>query len=110
ASGSCIFGANRALPQALDVGEGPTGVALLESQSRLYVLNRFSNSIAVVDAASLTKLSEVALHDPTAALIRAGRPFFYDAVLGSGHGDAACSSCHVSGDKDGLAWDLGQPA
>jgi len=27
----------------------------------------------------------------------------------SAHGDAACSSCHISGDKDGLGWDLGNP-
>src|SRR5262249_55018752 len=34
--------------------------------------------------------------------------FLYDARL-SGHGDSACASCHVFGDFDGLAWDLGDP-
>jgi len=33
----------------------------------------------------------------------------YDGIQSSGHGDAACSSCHISGDKDGLSWDLGDP-
>jgi DNA-binding beta-propeller fold protein YncE len=105
----CVFGPSRATPAAVDVGEGPTGVALLESKGRLYVLDRFTNSVAIVDEPSLTKLGEVALHDPGPATILQGRRFLYDAILGSGHGDAACSSCHISGDKDGLAWDLGDP-
>ncbi|HEX9426297.1 MAG TPA: hypothetical protein VGA64_00815, partial [Candidatus Polarisedimenticolia bacterium] len=108
-SGGCIFGANRALPDAVEVGEGPTGVALLETANRLYVLNRFSNSIALVNAATLGKLGETPLHDPSPATVRNGRHFLYDGIDSSGHGDAACSSCHISGDKDGLAWDLGNP-
>lgn len=108
-SGPCIFGANRALPDAVDVGEGPTGVAVNESANRLYVLNRFSNSIALVNAGTLTKIGELALHDPSSPTIRNGRHFLYDGIDTSGHGDAACSSCHISGDKDALAWDLGNP-
>ena len=108
-SGSCIFGPNRATPRAANVGEGPTGVALLESRNRLYVLNRFSNSVAVVDAPTLAKVSDIPLHDPSPAVVRTGRRFLYDGILSSGHGDAACSSCHISGDKDGLSWDLGDP-
>jgi hypothetical protein len=80
----------------VDVGEGPTGVALHETKNRLYVLNRFSNSIALVDAVSFTKLGEVALHDPSSATIRDGRRFLYDAVLTSGHGDGSCASSGIS--------------
>src|SRR5262249_56157316 len=40
--------------------------------------------------------------------VRQGRGFLYDARR-SGHGDSACASCHVFGDLDGLAWDLGDP-
>jgi YVTN family beta-propeller protein len=109
-SPECLFGPSRTAPDALTVGEGPTGVALLESANRLYVLNRFSNSIALVDTASFGKIGEVPLHDPSPPTIRNGRHFLYDAILSSAHGDAACSSCHISGDKDALAWDLGNPA
>jgi YVTN family beta-propeller protein len=105
----CVFGPARATPRAVEVGEGPTGVALHETLNRLYVLNRFSNRIAIVDAPTLTKIGEVPLHDPSPATVRDGRRFLYDAILSSGHGDSACSSCHISGDKDGLAWDLGDP-
>src|SRR5690606_38505357 len=37
-----------------------------------------------------------------------GRRFLYDARLSS-NGEASCSSCHVFGDLDSLAWDLGDP-
>ncbi len=109
ASGPCIFGSARATPDAVEVGEGPTGVALHEASNRVFVLNRFSNSIAVVDASSMTKLADVPLHDPSSATVRQGRRLLYDGAISSAHGDAACSSCHISGDRDGLAWDLGDP-
>ena len=109
ASGPCIFGASRSSPDAALVGEGPTGVALNEPMNRLYVLDRFSNSIAVVQASTLSKLRDVPLHDPSSTTIKAGRHFLYDGIDTSGHGDTACSSCHISGDRDGLAWDLGDP-
>jgi YVTN family beta-propeller protein len=108
-SGGCIFGPDRSRPRAVETGEGPTGVALHEASTRLYVLNRFSNSISLVDAAALVNVGEAALNDPSSDTIRRGRRFLYDAIDTSGHGDAACSSCHLSGDMDGLAWDLGDP-
>jgi len=108
-SGSCVFGPNRATPNAVEVGEGPTGVALHEGHQRLYVLNRISHSVAIVDTSSFVKLDEVRLHDPSPASARDGRRLLYDAIDTSGHGDAACASCHLFGDLDGLAWDLGDP-
>jgi hypothetical protein len=33
----------------------------------------------------------------------------YDATKNSGNGEAACASCHIFGDLDDLAWDLGNP-
>ena len=108
--GACVFGASRSAPDTIDVGEGPTGVALHEGgTSRLYVLDRFSNSVAIVDPAALKKVGETVLHDPGPPLVRSGRHHLYDGIDSSGHGDAACSSCHISGDRDGLAWDLGNP-
>ena len=48
-------------------------------------------------------------YDPSPAAVTRGRRFLYDAAHTSGHGDAACASCHVFADFDGLAWDLGDP-
>ena len=39
---------------------------------------------------------------------RERRQFFYGGFT-SGHGDQSCASCHVFGDLDNLAWDLGDP-
>ena len=36
-------------------------------------------------------------------------PFLYDAFFTSSNGEASCSSCHIFGDNDNLAWDLGDP-
>jgi hypothetical protein len=79
------------------------------ADERLYVLNRIAHSIAIVQASTLTLLDEIPLHDPSSDDTRLGRRFLYDAIDTSGHGDAACSSCHLSGDLDGLVWDLGNP-
>lgn len=89
---------------------GPRGLALNASTRVLYVLNRISNTIAIVDAAADALLSEIPVgsFDPTPAAIRQGRGFLYDARL-SGNGTAACAACHVDADMDLLAWDLGNP-
>jgi YVTN family beta-propeller protein len=90
--------------------KGPRALALHPSAPRLYVFNRLSHSISVVDTVSRAVLADVPLsHDPTPAATKAGRKFLYDAKL-SGNGTMSCASCHVDGDVDGLAWDLGDPA
>ena len=50
-----------------------------------------------------------ALHNPEPSSVVNGRPFLYDAVATSGNGEASCSSCHIFGDFDSLAWNLGNP-
>ncbi|MFT4571242.1 MAG: cysteine-rich repeat protein [Candidatus Binatia bacterium] len=90
-------------------GGGPTGLVLDEANDRLYTLTRFNNSIAVIDTTTAAELSSVALYNPEPAVIRDGRRFLYDASLSSSHGDSACASCHIFGDFDSLAWDLGDP-
>ena len=46
---------------------------------------------------------------PSPPSVVAGRPFLYDAGQTSTNGEAACASCHIFGDFDSLAWDLGDP-
>lgn len=89
---------------------GPRGLALNESTRQLYVLNRISNTISIVDASLDAVSSEIPVgsFDPTPSVIRQGRGFLYDARL-SGNGTAACAACHVDADMDLLAWDLGNP-
>lgn len=94
----------------LDVsGGGPAGLALDEARNRLYVLTRFDNAVKVFDLGSQAETQSVALHNPEPITVVEGRPFLYDANLTSGNGESSCSSCHVFGDLDHLAWDLGNP-
>ena len=88
---------------------GPSGLALDEANNRLYVMQRFDNSVAVIDLATKATLETHSLHNPEPASVVAGRPFLYDALNTSGNGEASCSSCHIFGDFDSLAWNLGDP-
>jgi YVTN family beta-propeller protein len=88
---------------------GPTGLALDVARHQLFALNRFTSSIAILDTDTETKVGEVALRfDPSPPEVRAGRPFLYDGNQ-SAHGDLACASCHIGGNFDNIAWDLGNP-
>jgi hypothetical protein len=90
-------------------GGGPTGVVLDEHRHQLYVLTRFDDAISIIDTSRRAETAHVAMHNPEPASITAGRRFLYDAASASSHGDSSCASCHVYGDFDSLAWDLGNP-
>jgi DNA-binding beta-propeller fold protein YncE len=96
--------------QVLLSAGGPTGVVVDEKNNRAYVLTRFDNGISVVDLKNLHEHQHNTMFNPEAASVTQGRPFLYDATLTSANGDQACASCHIGGDFDGLAWDLGNPA
>jgi DNA-binding beta-propeller fold protein YncE len=93
----------------VDLGEGPTGLALDEARNRLHVFNRFSGSLSSVDTNTLAVVATVPFADPTPEFIRAGRRVFFDTRLTSGLGHVSCASCHVDVRFDRLAWDLGVP-
>jgi hypothetical protein len=88
---------------------GPSGLALDETNDRLYVLTRFDNSVAEIDLTTKATLATHPLHNPEPPDVVDGRPFLYDAVATSGNGEASCSSCHIFADFDSLAWNLGDP-
>lgn len=90
-------------------GGGPSGLALDEARGRLYVMTRFDNSVKVIDLASKQEIGRATLPNPEPASVVAGRPLLYDATGFSGNGEASCASCHIFGDMDDLAWDLGNP-
>ena len=90
-------------------GGGPGGIVLDETRNRLYVTTRFDNGVSIIDLASGAETAHYTLHNPEPASITDGRRFLYDARFTSSNGEAACASCHVDGDLDSLAWDLGDP-
>lgn len=102
-------GARSGLSDTIDVGEGPTGLALDPVAERLYVLNRFEGSVSAVNTAGENVLATTSFFDPTPAEIKLGRRHLFDTHATSGLGQAACASCHVDARMDRLAWDLGEP-
>ncbi len=90
-------------------GGGPSGLALDEARGRLYVMTRFDNSVKAIDLGSKQEIASQNLPNPEPASVVAGRPMLYDATGFSGNGEASCASCHIFGDLDDLAWDLGNP-
>jgi YVTN family beta-propeller protein len=90
-------------------GGGPAGLALNSAGTRLYVYTRFRHAISVVDTLGRVELGSVPIRDPEPAHVVEGRSMLYDAFVTSSNGEASCSSCHIFGDLDSLAWDLGDP-
>jgi DNA-binding beta-propeller fold protein YncE len=90
-------------------GGGPSGVVLDEPRRRLYVMTRFDDAVKVIDLVSRQEIAALPLPNPEPASVVKGRPMLYDTTRFSGNGEASCSSCHIFGDNDDLAWDLGNP-
>jgi sugar lactone lactonase YvrE/mono/diheme cytochrome c family protein len=86
---------------------GPTGV--VTDGNLAFVLTRFDDGISVVDLVKNAEVSHTTMFSPEPASVTAGRSFLYSAKDTSALGDQACASCHIGGDFDGLAWDLGNP-
>ena len=101
------LGANLSSPTT-----GPSGAVHHGSLNLLYVVNRFSSSVMVIDTSTLgseTNVQTEAFFDPTPQFIQDGRVQFYDTHRTSGLGQISCASCHIDGQTDQLAWDLGNP-
>jgi YVTN family beta-propeller protein len=90
-------------------GGGVSGLALDEPRGLLYVMTRFDDAVKVIDLASHQEVAGLALPNPEPPSVVLGRPLLYDATRFSGNGEASCASCHIFGDMDDLAWDLGNP-
>jgi len=98
-------------PQIKLSAGGPSGVIHDEINNKLYVLTRFDNGISVIDIKNNAnkERSHLKMYNPEPQKVVDGREFLYNATITSSHGDSSCGLCHVYGDFDGLAWDLGDP-
>src|SRR5262245_977985 len=90
-------------------GGGTSGLVLNEAQGKLYVFTRFDNSVSVIDTGTNSEVAHLPVFNPEPASVTTGRRFLYDAIVSSSNGEASCASCHIFGDFDSLAWDLGNP-
>ncbi len=95
---------------------GPRGLALKASgaandpRDRLYVYNRLTNSVTIVDPNFTQPNLAVLGHFQLAGQIEpahviAGRKFMYSSKLSAG-GNVSCATCHIDGNTDFIAWNL----
>ncbi|MEO5989718.1 MAG: FlgD immunoglobulin-like domain containing protein [Candidatus Eisenbacteria bacterium] len=104
-----VVQASGILRARVPVVEGPSGVLADPARPRVYVLGRFRGELQTLDAGSLKSAAVTSLgFDPTPDEVVNGRRWFYGGRT-SGHGDQSCASCHLFGDMDQVAWDLGDP-
>jgi DNA-binding beta-propeller fold protein YncE len=90
-------------------GGGVSGLVLDEQRGLLYAMTRFDDAVKVVDLKTNKQIASEAMPNPEPPSVVNGRPMLYDATTFSGNGEASCASCHIFGDMDDLAWDLGNP-
>src|SRR5262249_3821514 len=80
-----------------------------KERSLLYVLNRFDETLSIVDLKTEKEVGQIPVgFNPEPSNVRLGRQFLYDGAF-SAHGDISCASCHRNAHMDGIAWDLGNP-
>ncbi len=93
---------------ALSAG-GPSAVVLDETRNRMYVSTRFDNGLSTLALDTGAEVSHLRMRNPEPAVVRVGRKWLYDARISSSRGDSSCGGCHIFGDMDHMAWDLGDP-
>ncbi len=98
-------------PEPSNIIELPSaGVSgLLRLDDRLFVYSFISNELLEIDTNAWEIKEQIQLSNPEPEYIKAGRRFLYDADYSSANGAVSCSGCHLYGDMDHLAWDLGNP-
>lgn len=94
------------------VGDHPIGITASPTSSQLFVLNRFSRDVSVVDSSTAIELARLVAVpggvDPMSTEERVGARLFHtsaDPRLSSNE-KVACASCHPNGAGDGLFWDF----
>lgn len=118
ASGGFGLGSQGVL-QVIEVGRGPTGIALSPDGSEAWVYNAFDHSITVLGAApdggllARREIRELAPQTLSPSQQR-GRILFHAAddtrMTLEGSGGVACASCHPGGREDGNTWAFAEGA
>jgi YVTN family beta-propeller protein len=90
----------------ISVGRNPCGAALTRDGRRLFVANRFDDSISVIDTRTDRVHSTIALDGPkNVTPLRRGEQTFYSSAYAF-QGQFGCANCHIDSTFDALEWDL----
>lgn len=87
-------------------GRNPKMVALSPDDRTIYVANRLSDSVSIIDAASLQVVGEIDLGGPRRdTLLRRGEVVFSFATI-SFQRQLSCNTCHPENLLDGLTYNI----
>jgi len=90
----------------IPVGPDPRGVLLSSDGKRLYVANRLSDAIDVIDTDKNEIVQSLDLGGPQIiSANRRGERLFYNAKFAF-QGQFSCANCHLDSTFDGMNWDL----
>ncbi len=90
----------------IPVGPDPRGVLLSPDGKRLYVANRLSDTVDIIDTDTNAITRSLDLGGPqTISANRRGERLFYNAKFAF-QGQFSCANCHLDSTFDGMNWDL----
>jgi YVTN family beta-propeller protein len=98
--------------QNIDVGAGPTGVAITHDNRHAWVFNAFDHSLSRLDATAgqVTQSRVVPLgRDVLSPDAAAGRRLFFSAVdarMNNPSTGISCATCHLEAREDGHVWNF----
>jgi YVTN family beta-propeller protein len=96
----------RYIIKRIGTGQNPKGMAFSPDGKLLYVAERFTDKIAVIDPVKLAMVDSIDLGGPERiTFIRKGQRLFYNAGR-TFQNQYSCSSCHPDGGDDGLTYDM----
>lgn len=106
------FGVGGSVRQLVNVGAGPSGIAVTRDGTRAYVFNAFDHSVSVLEQLN-GRVSNVATTVLGADVLPpdavAGRKLFFSAVDSRMNNPAtgiSCGTCHLEGREDGHVWNF----
>ena len=101
------IGLSRKLVQKrINVGNNPKGMVIDYLRDKLYVAERLTDNIAVIDLNTLEKTDEIELKpNSNISTVRLGAQMFNSADH-TFHQQYSCYTCHPDGHEDGLTYDM----
>ena len=97
---------SRFIRKRLPTGKEPRAIVASPDGRFVYVANRLSDSISVVDVKQEKVIQTIELGGPQGlSALRRGEILFHDASF-SFQGQFSCATCHPDNHVDGLTWDL----
>ncbi|MEW6431237.1 MAG: c-type cytochrome [Myxococcota bacterium] len=106
------FGAGGSVTQLVNVGAGPSGIAVTRDGTKAFVFNAFDHSVSLLEQVNgrVSNTRTVTLgQDVLPPDAVAGRKLFFSAVdsrMNNPSTGISCGTCHLEGREDGHVWNF----